>query len=78
MYGFPDLHEWYEKNPNMVTEEEFIDLVDEFDASLRQFDQICFYYNPGRFHRLYKRLLNNSELKAKINLFTHLNEITNQ
>lgn len=68
-------HEWYEKNPNKVTEEEFNNLVSEFNESLRQFDKIYFYYNPGRFHRLYKRLLETSELKSKIKLITHLNEI---
>jgi hypothetical protein len=68
-------HEWYEKNPSKVTEEEFQDLVIEFNKSLRQFDEIYFYYNPGRFHRLYKRLLEASELKSKIKLITHLHEI---
>jgi hypothetical protein len=62
----------------MITKEEFHHLVDEFDKSLRRFDQVYFYYNPGRFHTLYKRLIKSSELKAKIKLFTHLNEITSQ
>jgi hypothetical protein len=78
-YGvwFPDsLHEWYEKNPNKVTKAELDQLVSEFNKSLDQFDEICFYYNPGRFHRLYKKLLKKSELKGKIKLFTHLNEIS--
>jgi hypothetical protein len=73
-----DLHEWYEKNPSRVTGEGFNHLVGEFDTSLRQFDQIYFYYNPGRFHTLYKRLLKSSELRNRVKLFTHLNEITNQ
>ena len=73
-----DLHEWYDKNPNRVTEDEFNQLVRKFDRSLSQFDGIYFYYNPGRFHKLYKRLLKSSELRAKIKLVTHLNEITNQ
>src|SRR5215207_5316834 len=80
-YGvwFSDVqHEWYEKNPNRVTEEEFSQLVNEFDKSLSQFNEIYFYYNPGRFHKLYKRLLKSSELKAKIKLFTHLNEINDK
>jgi hypothetical protein len=79
-YGvwFSDVqHEWYEKNPNRVTEEEFSQLVNEFDKSLSQFNEIYFYYNPGRFHKLYKRLLKSSELKDKIKLFTHLDEISN-
>ena len=72
-----DLHEWYDKNPNGVTEDEFNQLVRKFDRSLLRFDEIYFYYNSGRFHKLYKRLLKSSELRAKIKLVTHLNEITN-
>jgi hypothetical protein len=68
-------YEWYEKNPNKVTEREFDKLVRNFDDSLRQFDKIYFYHNPGRFHKLYKRLLATSELKSKINLITHLKDI---
>lgn len=70
------LHEWYEKDPNKVTEEEFNRLVSEFNKSLNQFDEIWFYHNPGRFHRLYRRLLIESELKDKIKVFTHVNEIS--
>jgi hypothetical protein len=80
-YGvwFSDVpHEWYEKNPNKVTEAEFSQLVNEFDKSLSQFDEIYFYHNPGRFHRLYKRLLEGSQLKTRIKLFTHLDEIINK
>lgn len=73
-----DMHEWYDTNPSRVTEDEFGQLISEFDRSLAQFDEIYFYYNPGRFHKLYRRLLRSSELKAKIKLFTHLNEITNE
>ena len=62
-------------NPNKVTEKEFDELVRQFDESLRQFDKIYFYYNPGRFHKLYKRLLETSKLKSRINLITHLNDI---
>ncbi|MGD9534630.1 MAG: hypothetical protein AB7V56_12800 [Candidatus Nitrosocosmicus sp.] len=71
-------NEWYEKNPNKVTEKEFDELVRNFDRSLRQFDKIYFYYNPGRFHKLYKWLLITSELKSKINLITHLKDIASQ
>jgi hypothetical protein len=52
-----NLHEWYEKDPNKVTEAEFNQLVNEFNKSLGQFDEIWFYHNPGRFHKLYKKLL---------------------
>lgn len=72
------LHEWYEKDPNRVTEAEFNNLVTQFNKSLNRFDEIWFYHNPGRFHKLYKKLLKRTELKNKIKLFTHLNEITDQ
>jgi hypothetical protein len=68
-------HEWYEKNPNKVTEQEFNELIRNFDTSLRQFDEVYFYCNPGRFHKLYKRLLESSELNSKIKLITHLHDI---
>jgi hypothetical protein len=71
-------NQWYEKNPNKVTEKEFDELVRNFDQSLRQFDKIYFYYNPGRFHKLYKRLLETSELKSKIGLITHLKDINDE
>jgi hypothetical protein len=72
------LNAWYEKDPNKITELEFNQLVSEFNNSLDQFDEIYFYHNPGRFHKLYKKLLKKSELKNRIKLFTHLSEITNQ
>jgi predicted peroxiredoxin len=71
-------HEWYQKNPNKITKAEFNQLVSKFNKSLGQFDEIWFYHNPGRFHRLYKKLLKKTELKNKIKLFTHLNKITEQ
>jgi len=41
---------------NIVTEQKFGELVENFDERLRAFDKIYFYYNPERFHPLYKRL----------------------
>jgi hypothetical protein len=73
---FPDAeHEWYEKDPNTVTEQEFRGLVSDFDQKLLKFDEIWFYHNPGRFHPLYKRLLQETKLKNKVKLFTHIRDI---
>lgn len=68
-------HSWYEKNPNKVSNEEFKTLLNNFNTSLGKYYEIWFYYNPGRFHPLYNKLLKNSSLKKKIKLFTHLDEI---
>jgi hypothetical protein len=80
-YGvwFPDLrHEWYEKDPDTANEEEYANLLNEFDENLKDYDEIWFYHNPGRFHPLYKRLLAQSRLKDRIRLFTHISQITRE
>ena len=68
-------HKWYEKDPDKITDSEFKELVNNFDNSMRSFEEIWFYHNPGRFHRLYRKLIETSSLKDKIRLFTHLQEI---
>ena len=68
-------HQFYDKNPNTVKNEEFRVLVESFDTKLRNYDEIWFYHNPGRFHKLYRRLLVNTKLKERVRLFTHLREI---
>lgn len=78
-YGvwFPEeKHEWYEKDPDTVSEQEFKNLVRNFEEKLANYDQVWFYYNPGRFHPLYERLTKESKAKGKITLFTHKNQIT--
>lgn len=76
---FPNVrHEWYEKNPDTVTEQEFSGLIKDFEQKLGDYDEIYFYHNPGRFHPLYKRLLRETKIKHKITLFTHLREIVRE
>jgi hypothetical protein len=78
-YGvwFPEIgHEWYEKDPNTVTAGQFAELLMDFDEKLSSFSELCFYYNPGRFHPLYKRLLDESSRADSIKRITHLWEIT--
>jgi len=78
LYGvwFPNVeHKWYEKDPNTVTEEEFSELVKDFDEKLGDYHEIYFYHNPRRFHTIYKELLSETKLKDKITLFSHLGEI---
>lgn len=78
LYGvwFPqEEHEWYEKDPNTVTEEEFNNLKRNFEKRLSNYNEIYFYHNPGRFHSLYKRLIKEVKIKDKIVLFSHKEEI---
>ena len=78
-YGviFPhDKIEWYDKHPSKVTPIEFQNLVDNFIRRLSGYDEIWFYHNPGRFHQLYKRLIEEVRKKGlNVKLFSHLSEI---
>ena len=71
-------HRWYEKNPSKITEKELELLIKNFETKLGKYDEIWFYYNPGRFHRVYRELLEKSKLRSKITRFTHLKQIENQ
>lgn len=78
LYGvwFPDIkHEWYEKDPDSVTDSEFWELVRDLDEKLQKYDEIWFYHNPGRFHPLYRRLLTSTRLRDRVTLFSHTAEI---
>ncbi len=67
---------WYDKHPNSVTPEEFRSLVENFVEKLSTYDEIWFYYNPGRFHSLYRKLVEEVTKRGlKVRLFSHLSEI---
>ena len=78
LYGvwFPQMRRpWYERAPDSVTPREFARLLRDFDRSLRGFREICFYHNPGRFHPIYRALLQQTKLRKRVRLFTHLSQI---
>ncbi|THF74356.1 DUF6884 domain-containing protein [Cohnella fermenti] len=68
--------EWYDKHPNKVTETEYQQLLSEFDEKLRNYSEIWFYHHPKYFHKIYKRILDETTLKNKLHTFTHIYEIT--
>ncbi len=78
-YGvvFPlDEIEWHSKNPSKVTPDELKLLVDDFFQKLSKYSEIWFYCNPGRFHPLYEKLIQETKDKGlNIRLLTHLSEI---
>ena len=72
-------HEWYGDDvgdPRRVTQRKFRELVANFDERLQDFGKVYCYHNPGRFHPLYKRLLEETALKDRVNMITHLFDIT--
>jgi len=77
-YGiwFPnEKHKWYDKNPNKVTDQEYKQLVKDFEEKLSEYSEIWFYHHPCRFHNLYKKLLEEPNIKAKLVPFNHLTQI---
>jgi hypothetical protein len=77
LYGvwFPGVtHEWYEKDPDTLTEAEFETLRKNFDEQLSTFSEIHFYH-PGSLHPFHRRLLRETILAEKVSLFTDLREI---
>src|SRR5690242_15456948 len=78
LYGvwFPHVkREWYEKSPDSVSDEEFDSLVKNFDKQLSGYKTIYFYHHPGRFHRLYRRLLEFTNLKSNVVLIRSVSRI---
>lgn len=68
--------EWYDKHPGTVTDEEFRSLVASFTQRLAEYDEVWFYHNPGRFHPLYRRLVEQAGHRGlEVVLFSHLSQI---
>jgi hypothetical protein len=70
--------EWYGDDvgdPNRITEPKFQELAENFAERLQVFDEIFFYYNPGQFHPVYRRLLKETELKDRVAKITHFWDI---
>ncbi|MBL4657925.1 MAG: hypothetical protein JKX73_07995 [Flavobacteriales bacterium] len=77
-YGiwYPDIKRlWYDKHPDMVTEQEFTELLGSFDENLKDFSEIWFYNNPSWLHPLYQRIISSSRLTSRIKKFSHLKDI---
>ena len=68
-------HRWYDKPPCEVTPEEFIQLVNDFDRKLQDYDEIWFYHHPKYIHPLYLKLLQEVKLNDKVKRFHHISEI---
>ena len=78
LYGvwFPRVeHEWYEKDPDTLTEAEFETLRNNFDEQLSAFSEIRFYCQPRRLHPFHRLLLSETTLAEKVRMITHLSEI---
>ena len=70
-----ETHEYYEKPPASVTPEEKIILIDQLNLRLKHYDDIWFYVRPATFHPLYERILKQSTLSARVQLFSDLGEV---
>ncbi len=78
LYGvwfFDVEHEWYEKHPDTVTDQEFGEILNDFDQKLKNYDEIWFYFNSECFHSFYQEILRRTELKDRVRQFTDIEEI---
>jgi len=67
--------EWYEKAPEDVSESDFRGLVESFNGRLAGFERIRFYHEPGRLHPLYRRVIDASALRDRVEFFSDLKAI---
>ncbi|MHC4250549.1 MAG: hypothetical protein ACYS9X_15580 [Planctomycetota bacterium] len=70
-----ETREWYEKAPEDVSGTEFRALVEDFGRKLAGFGRIRFYHEPGRLHPLYRRIVEASALRDRVEFFTDLRVI---
>ena len=60
-------HTWYAKGPDEVSGSEYQWLLNNFNSRLKNYESIYFYRPSEKmFHSLYRRLVNESELKDRI------------
>lgn len=77
-YGiwFPhEKHAWYDIHPRSINGKQLDKLVLNFNKNLSLYDEIWYYYNPAKFHILYRKLLDMTKLRDKVVMFSHLKEI---
>ena len=76
---FPsDTKGWYNLPPSKVMrdEEKKKELLQKLHDQIKAFDAVLFYHNPGRFHPLYKFLVEKLTQKGiNICMISHLSEI---
>ena len=77
-YGvyFPfDRHEWYDKPPGSVSDEEFDDLVRSFENRLADFDRVIFYREKDSFPDLFRKLIKTVDFGGEVILIDDLGSV---
>jgi hypothetical protein len=75
IYFAYDEHEYYEKHPDTVTEEEEKQITRSFEEKLTGFDEIWFYIRPATFHPFYERVISTNSLSMRVKFFESLAQI---
>jgi len=52
---------WYNKPPDSVTEEEFIELLRSFVTRLKPYDEIYFHHRASETHPVFSRIVNQAK-----------------
>ncbi|MBW4471751.1 MAG: hypothetical protein KME45_15270 [Stenomitos rutilans HA7619-LM2] len=69
------MHEWYEKHPATVTEQEAQQIVEQFDRTLQAYNEIYFFVRPKTFHPFYQTVLTRTVLASRVTQFSDLQVI---
>ena len=75
VYLQSEVHTWYEKHPDTVTQEEGKKVIADFDSKLHLYEEIFFYVRPNSFHPFYERILKKTILADKVRFFQHISSI---
>jgi len=75
IYQANDRHCWYEKHPDTVTPQEEEAIIQAFDRTLADYDEIYFFIRADSFHPFYARVLQKTMLADRIQRFQSINDI---
>ncbi len=70
-----DQHEYYEKHPGTVTEEEENIIRLDLEKKLDAYQEVWFYVRPATIHPFYERVLRDSNLHPRLTFFSDLNQV---
>jgi hypothetical protein len=70
-----DQHEYYEKHPGTVTDEEETQIRLDLEQKLVGYQEIWFYIRPATIHPFYERVLRASALQQRLTFFSDLSQV---
>lgn len=67
-----DKLQWYDKNPDDVSNKDFVELLEQTIQRLKPYKMIKFYYEESTFHPLYRKLIDDLSNNYQVELLNIL------